>query len=78
MSKSGNPELPILITMGEPAGIGPEVALAAFDALGGRIGAHPLKRHDFPDDCRDVVRYWKTLNEGWERNCGTVRSAVVP
>ena len=34
---------PILITMGEPSGIGPEVALAAFDALGGRIGAHPLK-----------------------------------
>ena len=34
---------PILITMGEPSGIGPEVALAAFDALGGRIGDHPLK-----------------------------------
>ncbi len=29
--------------MGEPAGIGPEVALAAFDHFGGRIGAHPLK-----------------------------------
>ncbi len=29
--------------MGEPAGIGPEIALAAFDALGGRIGSHPLK-----------------------------------
>ena len=29
--------------MGEPAGIGPEVALAAFEALGGRIGNHPLK-----------------------------------
>src|SRR5579872_3108332 len=45
MSKSGNPTtaVPILITMGEPAGIGPEVALAAFDALGGRIGSHPLK-----------------------------------
>ena len=34
---------PILITMGEPAGIGPEVAVAAFRALGGRVGAHPLK-----------------------------------
>jgi 4-hydroxythreonine-4-phosphate dehydrogenase len=44
MSKSGNiSHLPILITMGEPAGIGPEVALAAFDALGGKIGSHPLK-----------------------------------
>ncbi len=29
--------------MGEPAGIGPEVALAAFEALGGRIGNHPLR-----------------------------------
>jgi 4-hydroxythreonine-4-phosphate dehydrogenase len=29
--------------MGEPAGIGPEVALAAFDHFGGKIGARPLK-----------------------------------
>jgi 4-hydroxythreonine-4-phosphate dehydrogenase len=29
--------------MGEPAGIGPEVALAAFDHFGGRIGSRPLK-----------------------------------
>ena len=28
--------------MGEPAGIGPEVAAAAFAALGGRIGKRPL------------------------------------
>jgi len=34
---------PILITMGEPAGIGPEVAIAAFQHFGGRIGHHPLK-----------------------------------
>ncbi|HWA70499.1 MAG TPA: 4-hydroxythreonine-4-phosphate dehydrogenase PdxA [Rhizomicrobium sp.] len=34
---------PILITMGEPAGVGPEVALAAFDHFGGHIGHHPLK-----------------------------------
>jgi 4-hydroxythreonine-4-phosphate dehydrogenase len=44
MSKSADlSNLPILITMGEPAGIGPEVALGAFDALNGRIGSHPLK-----------------------------------
>lgn len=42
MSKSGNAR-PLLITMGEPSGIGPEIALAAFDALDGRIGGHPLK-----------------------------------
>src|ERR1700743_3384019 len=35
---------PILITMGEPSGVGPEVALAAFDHFGGRIGNHPLTR----------------------------------
>ena len=35
--------LPILITMGEPSGIGPEIAVAAFDHFGGRIGDHPLK-----------------------------------
>jgi 4-hydroxythreonine-4-phosphate dehydrogenase len=34
---------PILITMGEPSGIGPEVALAAFDHFGGKVGRHPLK-----------------------------------
>jgi 4-hydroxythreonine-4-phosphate dehydrogenase len=43
MSKSGKNSAPILITMGEPAGIGPEVALAAFDALNGHMGDHPLK-----------------------------------
>lgn len=41
MSKPNN--TPILITMGEPAGIGPEVAVAAVKALGGRVGDHPLK-----------------------------------
>jgi 4-hydroxythreonine-4-phosphate dehydrogenase len=34
---------PILITMGEPSGIGPEVAVAAFKHFGGQAGAHPLK-----------------------------------
>ena len=45
MSKpvKADPGAPILITMGEPAGIGPEVAMAAYAALGGRVGAHPLK-----------------------------------
>jgi 4-hydroxythreonine-4-phosphate dehydrogenase len=36
-------ELPILITMGEPSGVGPEVARAAFDHFGGTVGRHPLK-----------------------------------
>ena len=29
--------------MGEPAGIGPEIALAAFHHFGGKVGQHPLK-----------------------------------
>ncbi len=33
----------ILITMGEPGGIGPELAVRAFHELGGRIGGHPLR-----------------------------------
>jgi 4-hydroxythreonine-4-phosphate dehydrogenase len=33
----------VLITMGEPGGIGPEVAVAAYHQLNRRIGAHPLK-----------------------------------
>jgi 4-hydroxythreonine-4-phosphate dehydrogenase len=33
---------PLLITMGEPAGIGPEVVTAAFAALGGCIGKRAL------------------------------------
>ena len=38
-----NDDKPILITMGEPAGIGPEVALAALDHFGGRIGKRPIR-----------------------------------
>ncbi len=36
-------EAPILLTMGEPSGVGPEVALAAFAHFGGRVGDRPLK-----------------------------------
>jgi 4-hydroxythreonine-4-phosphate dehydrogenase len=35
--------------MGEPAGVGPEVAIAAFDHFGGQIGGHPLKLVGDPD-----------------------------
>jgi 4-hydroxythreonine-4-phosphate dehydrogenase len=48
MSRTANGSIapfdaPILLTMGEPAGIGPEIAVAAWHALGGRIGARALK-----------------------------------
>ncbi|HSM96867.1 MAG TPA: 4-hydroxythreonine-4-phosphate dehydrogenase PdxA, partial [Rhizomicrobium sp.] len=36
-------DAPLLITMGEPAGVGPEIAVAAWRALGGRIGNRVLK-----------------------------------
>jgi 4-hydroxythreonine-4-phosphate dehydrogenase len=38
--------------MGDPAGIGPEVAVAAFRALSGTIGAHPLRLVGDPDAFR--------------------------
>jgi 4-hydroxythreonine-4-phosphate dehydrogenase len=41
--KSSSRDVPILVTMGEPAGIGPEIAVAAFRELGGRVGTHRLK-----------------------------------
>jgi 4-hydroxythreonine-4-phosphate dehydrogenase len=45
MSKPVEPrhDAPILLTMGEPAGIGPEIAVRAFHDLGGRVGARPLR-----------------------------------
>ena len=33
----------ILVTMGEPAGIGPEIATTAWQALGGHIGKHRIR-----------------------------------
>jgi 4-hydroxythreonine-4-phosphate dehydrogenase len=48
MSKP-NSGAPILITMGEPAGIGPEVAIAAVKALHGRVADHPLHLVGDPD-----------------------------
>jgi 4-hydroxythreonine-4-phosphate dehydrogenase len=51
MSKPAEPrtERPIFVSMGEPAGIGPEIAVAAYRALSGRVGAHPLKLVGDPD-----------------------------
>lgn len=42
-AKRTSADAPILVTMGEPAGIGPEIAVAAFKMLGGCIGRHPIK-----------------------------------
>lgn len=39
--------------MGDPSGVGPEVAVAAYAALSGKIGTHPLKLVGDPDAFRD-------------------------
>ena len=36
-------QAPVLITMGEPGGVGPELAVRAYHALKGRVGSHPLR-----------------------------------
>ncbi|MBU6298900.1 MAG: 4-hydroxythreonine-4-phosphate dehydrogenase PdxA [Alphaproteobacteria bacterium] len=55
---------PLFLTMGEPAGIGPEVAAAAFEHFNGRIGKRPLR---LVGDA-DVLR-----------SCGAIpRDAIVP
>jgi len=36
-------DAPILITMGDPSGVGPEVGVAAYAAMGGYAGTHPLR-----------------------------------
>jgi len=43
MASPNKPQAPILVTMGEPAGIGPEIAVKAFRALGGRVGSRALR-----------------------------------
>jgi len=42
-AKGPGSDAPILVTMGEPAGIGPEIAVAAFHAMNGRVGGRTLK-----------------------------------
>ena len=43
MSKRAENARTILISMGEPAGIGPEIAVKAYGALGGKIGDRNLR-----------------------------------
>lgn len=60
ISKPAEARAPILVTMGEPGGIGPEVAVAAYKALGGVVGAHPLR---LVGDA-DVFRSHAALDDG--------------
>jgi 4-hydroxythreonine-4-phosphate dehydrogenase len=84
MSKSNN--APILITMGEPAGIGPEVAVAAFKALGGMVGTRPLRLIGDPDVFKacgfdgDVIatgaKALRAAGRGDARNTAAVTEAI--
>jgi dolichol-phosphate mannosyltransferase len=47
----------------EPHGFGRAVVRGLSQMTG---DAAVVMMADESDDCRDVVRYWKTLNEGWE------------
>ena len=42
-------DAPILITMGEPGGVGPELAVRTFHTLKGATGSHPLRLVGDPD-----------------------------
>jgi 4-hydroxythreonine-4-phosphate dehydrogenase len=48
-SNAATRDAPIVITMGEPGGIGPQIAVAAFHALNGRVGNHSLQLVGDPD-----------------------------
>ncbi len=52
-------DAPIYVTMGEPSGIGPEVAVGAFHALNGQMGERPLRLVGDPNvflACGDVPK----------------------
>jgi 4-hydroxythreonine-4-phosphate dehydrogenase len=56
ISKPAEADAPILVTMGEPGGVGPEVAVAAYSRLGGAVGAHPLRLVGDADVFRNHAR----------------------
>lgn len=83
MPSSARDTAPILITMGEPAGIGPDVALAAFDHFGGRIGNRPLKLVGDPavwgrdaDTIATTARAARTPGRPDPANAGAVIEAI--
>jgi dolichol-phosphate mannosyltransferase len=47
----------------EPHGFGRAIALGLRHMTGDAV---VIMMADESDDCRDVVRYWKKLNEGWD------------
>ncbi len=57
-----------LVTNGPPHGFGRAISCGLQSMRG---DAAVIMMADESDDCRDVVRYWKTLNEGWDAVFGS-------
>jgi dolichol-phosphate mannosyltransferase len=57
-----------LLSNGPPHGFGRAI-VAGLTQINGDAGV--VMMADESDDCRDVVRYWKTLNEGWDAVFGS-------
>jgi dolichol-phosphate mannosyltransferase len=57
-----------LVTNGPPNGFGRAISCGLQSMRG---DAAVIMMADESDDCRDVVRYWKTLNEGWDAVFGS-------
>lgn len=74
ISRRAEADAPIYVTMGDPSGVGPEVAVKAYFALAGRIGLRPLKLvgdpraflpwGELPDDAFIPASPVKTLTPG--------------
>jgi dolichol-phosphate mannosyltransferase len=57
-----------LITNGPPHGFGRAIVRGLQHMRGDAV---VIMMADESDDCRDVVRYWQALNEGWEAVFGS-------
>jgi dolichol-phosphate mannosyltransferase len=57
-----------LVRNGPPHGFGRAIICGLQNMRGDAV---VIMMADESDDCRDVVRYWKTLNEGWDAVFGS-------
>jgi hypothetical protein len=57
-----------LLSKGPPHGFGHAIVAGLLDMNG---DAAVVMMADESDDCRDVVRYWNKLNEGWDAVFGS-------
>jgi dolichol-phosphate mannosyltransferase len=57
-----------LLSKGQPHGFGHAITAGLMEIKG---DAAVVMMADESDDCRDVVRYWKKLNEGWDAVFGS-------